>query len=127
MRLEHCKVKQLLGKYSHRRSSKTQSINQSEPFAAFHAIDRYAKAARYFVEYPEDLRTIGVSFNTVLGASGWALQGEYSFHPDLPLQREEQSLFAEALTPIGCLLRGYRSRILAKSPSCKGRDHRQRA
>ena len=72
--------------------------------AAFHAIDRYAKAARYFVEYPEDLRTIGVSFNTVLGASGWALQGEYSFHPDLPLQREEQSLFAEALTPIGCVL-----------------------
>ena len=73
-------------------------------FAAYNAIDHYAKAARYFVEYPEDLRTVGVSFNTVLGASGWALQGEYSFHPDLPLQREEQSLFAEALTPIGCYL-----------------------
>ena len=73
-------------------------------FAGYNAIDRYANAARYFVEYPEDLRTFGVSFNTVLGASGWALQGEYSFHPDLPLQREEQSLFAEALTPIGCYL-----------------------
>ena len=72
--------------------------------AAYHAIDHYAKAARYFVEYPEDLKTFGVSFNTVLGASGWALQGEYSFHPDLPLQREEESLFTEALAPIGCLL-----------------------
>ncbi len=72
--------------------------------AGFHAIENYANAARYFVEYPEDLRTIGVSFNTVLGASGWALQGEYSFHPDLPLQREEGSIFAEALAPIGCYL-----------------------
>jgi len=68
------------------------------------AIDRFAKASRYFVEYPEDLDTFGVSFNTVLGTGGWALQGEYSFHPELPLQREESSLFREALTPIGCFL-----------------------
>ena len=74
--------------------------------AGFHAVDSYAKAARYFVEYPEDLKTVGVSFNTVLGSSGWALQGEYSFHPDLPLQREENSLFAEALAPITCRLTG---------------------
>ena len=77
---------------------------QIQGLATYNAINRYAKAARYFVEYPEDLRTVGVSFNTVLGASGWALQGEYSFHPDLPLQREEDSLFAEALAPIGCYL-----------------------
>ena len=76
----------------------------AEGLAGFHAINRYANAARYFVEYPEDLKTFGVSFNTVLGASGWALQGEYSFHPDLPLQREDNSLFTEALTPIGCYL-----------------------
>jgi hypothetical protein len=81
-----------------------QFAELQQGFAGYNAINRYAKAARYFVEYPEDLRTVGASFNTVLGASGWALQGEYSFHPDLPLQREEQSLFAEALTPIGCYL-----------------------
>lgn len=86
--------------------------------AGFHAIDNYAKSARYFVEYPEDLRTFGVSFNTVLGASGWALQGEYSFHPDLPLQREEGSLFAEALAPINCLLNG---RDLQQDPGCGAR------
>ena len=86
--------------------------------AGFHAINHYARAARYFVEHPEDLRTFGVSFNTVLGASGWALQGEYSFHPDLPLQREETSLFTEALTPIGCVLQeGIQS--LAQKPECK--------
>lgn len=88
-----------------------------EGLAGYHAIDHYARAARYFVEYPEDLRTFGVSFNTVLGASGWALQGEYSFHPDLPLQREETSLFTEALTPIVCVLqRGPQS---LAGPECK--------
>ena len=94
----------------------SQSI---QALAAFHAIDRYAKTARYFVEYPEDLRTVGVSFNTVLGASGWALQGEYSFHPDLPLQREEGSIFQEALTPIVCVLQGVPIQSLGQVPTCK--------
>ena len=70
------------------------------------AIDRYGKTARYFVEYPEDLRVFGVSFNTLLGGSGWALQGEYSFHPDTPLQRTEDSLFREGLLPLTEALAG---------------------
>ena len=68
------------------------------------AIDRYGKTARYVVDYPEDLKVFGVSFNTLLGASGWALQGEYSFHPDAPLQRTEGSLFEEGLKPLRCTL-----------------------
>ena len=70
------------------------------------AVDRYGDTARYFVEYPEDLQVFGVSFNTVLGGSGWALQGEYSFHPDTPLQRTEASLFAEGLAPLTRALTG---------------------
>ncbi len=68
------------------------------------AIDRYGRTARYRIEYPEDLRVFGVSFNTQLGASGWALQGEYSFHPDTPLQRTERSLFLEGLEPLTATL-----------------------
>ncbi len=64
------------------------------------AVDRYGKTASYHIEYPEDLQVFGVSFNTLLGASGWALQGEYSFHPDAPLQRTETSLFTEGLLPL---------------------------
>ena len=80
------------------------------------AIDRYGKSARYFVEYPEDLQVFGVSFNTLLGASGWALQGEYSYHPDLPLQREENSLFQEGLSPLIWALRnpGMPNPLLSK-------------
>ena len=64
------------------------------------AIDRYAKTASYFAEYPEDLQLFGLSFNTEVGATGWALQGEYSFRPDAPLQRAERALFAEGLAPM---------------------------
>lgn len=64
------------------------------------AIDRYAKTTSYFAEYPEDLQLFGLSFNTEVGATGWALQGEYSFRPDAPLQRAERALFAEGLAPI---------------------------
>ena len=73
------------------------------------AIDRYGRTARYVVDYPEDLQVFGVSFNTLLGASGWALQGEYSFHPDAPLQRTEESLFAEGLMPLTEALQGRTS------------------
>jgi len=56
-----------------------------------------AAPATYFIEYPEDIRLYGVSFNTQLGTSGWALQGEYSFRDDAPLQVDENELLAAAL------------------------------
>ena len=64
------------------------------------AIDRYGKSGQYFLEYPDDIQLFGVSFNTVLGASGWALQGEYSFRRDAPLQRAERVVLGEGLRPI---------------------------
>ena len=76
------------------------------------AIDRYGKTASYHIEYPENLQVFGVSFNTSLGASGWALQGEYSFHPDAPLQRTEASLFEEGLRPLTEALQGRSTREL---------------
>ncbi|MCY4430482.1 MAG: DUF1302 domain-containing protein [Rhodospirillales bacterium] len=64
------------------------------------ALDRYAKGGHYFLEYPEDIQLVGVSFNTVLGASGWALQGEYSLRADAPLQRAERKVLEDGLRPI---------------------------
>ena len=68
--------------------------------AASLALDRYAKTAHYYVEYPEDNQLFGLSFNTLLGASGWALQGEYTLHLDAPLQRAEQSVIGEGIGPM---------------------------
>ena len=64
------------------------------------AIDRYVKTAGYIVEYPEDIQLLGVSFNTQIGTSGWALQGELSHRMDAPLQIDDAELFFASLTPL---------------------------
>jgi hypothetical protein len=62
-------------------------------------INKYAEKAYYFVEYLEDIQLLGVSFSTEVGTTGWALQGEYSFRQDAPLQLAERKVFANALAP----------------------------
>ena len=64
------------------------------------ALDRYAKTGHYFIEYPDDIQLFGLSFNTLLGGSGWALQGEYSLRRDAPLQRAERTVLEEGLRPM---------------------------
>ena len=95
----------------------TEILEQIDGAASALAIDRYGKTAMYVVDYPEDLKVFGVSFNTLLGGSGWALQGEYSFHPDAPLQRTEASLFEDGLKPLLCTLDPSRSECEGSSPS----------
>jgi len=53
--------------------------------------------ATYFISYPEDIKLYGVSFNTQVGTSGWALQGEYSFRDDAPLQVDDAELLLATL------------------------------
>lgn len=52
--------------------------------------------ARYFAEYPEDIELYGVSINTS-GPWGVALQGEYSYRPNQPLQLASPELLLAAL------------------------------
>lgn len=56
-----------------------------------------ANLASYFVEYPEDIKMLGVSFNTELSKWGVALQGEYSHRTNVPLQVEDVELLLSAL------------------------------
>ena len=80
-------------------------------------IDAYARTGHYFVEYPEDIQLFGVSFNTEIGTTGWALQGEYSYRRGAPFQRAEDDVFADALSPFtDCLAAG------AAAPVCVGRN-----
>ena len=59
----------------------------------------YAITARYFTEYPEDIQLIGLSFNTQVGTTGIALQGEVSYKMDTPLQYDDVELLFAALAP----------------------------
>ncbi|MGQ0697599.1 MAG: DUF1302 domain-containing protein [Panacagrimonas sp.] len=54
------------------------------------------QTSSYFVEYPENIELYGLSFNTD-GPAGIALQGEYSYRPNLPVQIASTELLLAAL------------------------------
>lgn len=57
---------------------------------------RDATQASVFAEYPEDIQLFGISMNTP-GPFGIALQGEYSYRPNLPVQLATVELTLAAL------------------------------
>lgn len=56
----------------------------------------------YWTEYPEDIDLFGVSFNSNVGT--WALSGEVSYRPKLPLQMDDVEVLFAGLTPLNPLL-----------------------
>ncbi|MEE4293978.1 MAG: DUF1302 domain-containing protein [Xanthomonadales bacterium] len=59
-------------------------------------------SASYYTLYPEDIQLYGLSFNTNIGT--WALAGEVSYRPNLPLQIDDVELLFAALTPLNPLV-----------------------
>ncbi|MCB1877960.1 MAG: DUF1302 domain-containing protein [Chromatiales bacterium] len=57
----------------------------------------YVQTARYFFEYPDDIKLYGLSFNTDIGNTGIALQGEFSYRQDVPLQIDDIEILFAAL------------------------------
>ncbi len=53
------------------------------------------RAGTYFVDYPQDIKLFGLSFNTAL-PGGVALQGEYSYRRNQPLQLPSAELLLAA-------------------------------
>ena len=80
-------------------------------------------AGTYFVDYPKNIKLFGLSFNTE-GPAGIALQGEYSYRHNQPLQLPSAELLGAALgignqltstnpleaasVPYGTEIKGYR-------------------
>ncbi len=60
----------------------------------------YASTTSYFTEYPEDIKLYGASFSTQLSGSGVALQGEYSYRKDMPLQIDDLEVLMAAISPL---------------------------
>jgi hypothetical protein len=52
---------------------------------------------RLVVEYPEDVRVLGLSFNTTIG--DFAFSGEYTYRPNLPMQVHSTDVIYAALQP----------------------------
>lgn len=58
----------------------------------------FTDTGRYFAEYPDNIRLLGLSFNTS-GPFGIALQGEYSYRPNQPLQIAGIEVLFTTLSP----------------------------
>ena len=56
-----------------------------------------AQTGEYYTEYPEDINLYGFSFNSNIGT--WAVSGEVSYRPNLPLQMDDIELLIAALSP----------------------------
>jgi len=72
----------------HSRLPLISGISGTEPLRPF--------GSSYFIEYPEDIRMFGFSFNSTLPA-GLALQGEYSLKKDQPIQIDDVELLLTGL------------------------------
>jgi len=72
----------------HSRLPLVSGISANEPLRPF--------GGSYFIEYPEDIRMYGLSFNSTL-PYGWALQGEYSLKKDQPIQIDDVELLLTGL------------------------------
>ncbi|HUL53859.1 MAG TPA: DUF1302 family protein, partial [Opitutaceae bacterium] len=59
-----------------------------------------AATGSYFIEYPEGIDLIGASFNTDLGNTGVALQGEVSYKRNVPLQVDDVELLFATLSSL---------------------------
>ncbi len=61
---------------------------------------QYALSATYFLEYPEDIDIVGVSFNSEIGTTGFAWQGELSLRQNQPLQIDDEEILLQGLSSL---------------------------
>jgi hypothetical protein len=59
-----------------------------------------AATGRYFIEYPENIRMLGASFNTSIDSLGIAWQGEVSYKHGVPLQVDDVELLFSTLSAL---------------------------
>lgn len=59
-----------------------------------------ANETRSFLTYPEDIRMLGISFNTATVTTGTLVSGELSHHFDWPVQLPAEQVIAASLSPL---------------------------
>jgi Protein of unknown function (DUF1302) len=63
------------------------------------ATNEYAHTQGLFLSYPNDIKLLGLSFNSQVQKTGTALQGEVAYRHDVPLQTDDVELIYASLTP----------------------------
>ncbi|MDR6927814.1 MULTISPECIES: DUF1302 domain-containing protein [Pseudomonas] len=81
-----------IGAYAMNYHSRSPYLSTLRSTVAFNAANPVPalRASRYFVDYPEDIRLYGLSFQT--NVNGTSLGGEISYRPNMPLQLNNTDL-----------------------------------
>src|SRR5579871_6132267 len=86
-----------IGVNTYRNGGTTANVAAQANAVATH---EYSQTETYYQEYPDDIQTLGASFNTQLGTSGIALQGELTYRHNVPLQYDDVELVFASLAPL---------------------------
>jgi hypothetical protein len=81
----------------HSRSPFLSTMRTTNPTAANSLAS--IRGAKYFIDYPEDIRLYGLSFATNVAGMSWG--GEASYRPNMPLQLNTADLLSATLAPSG--------------------------
>jgi hypothetical protein len=80
--------------------SPDEAAAQAEQTATSVTTSGYANEAGYFIEFPEDITMIGLSFSTATARRGLLLSGELSYHHDFPFQIDANTVIGAVLSPM---------------------------
>jgi hypothetical protein len=75
-------------------------IEETTPIAETVTVGKFTQETRYFASYPEDIRMLGFSFNTVPVWTGTLIAGELSHHFRWPIQVPAELVLTAGLSPI---------------------------
>jgi Protein of unknown function (DUF1302) len=63
------------------------------------ATNEYAQTEGLYEQFPQNIKMLGLSFNTQIQKTGTALQGEVAYRHNVPLQLDDVELIYASLTP----------------------------
>jgi hypothetical protein len=61
--------------------------------------NEYTQTQGLFEQFPQNIKMLGLSFNTQIQKTGTALQGEVAYRHDVPLQLDDVELIYASITP----------------------------
>lgn len=91
---------QLLPVYLEAGLSPEEAEVSAQDTAADLVLNQYIGQAGYFTEYPEDIKMVGLTFNTATMRTGTLVAAEVSHHLDYPFQIALDQVYDASLSPV---------------------------
>ncbi len=81
-------------------NARAATFGVTRPAAELLALSDLANATQYGIEYPEDIKMLGLGFSTATISTGTLIAAELSHHFDWPVQIPKETVLAASLSPV---------------------------